>query len=122
MPQKKRARIIPRVMHAARGHRTVPTEAEERLWDAVRGQQIRGLQFRRQHPFHSFILDFYCPKKKLCIELDGPIHDGREMMDTARTEALKTRKIRVIRFRNEEVLNDLPSVLARIEAALDAPE
>jgi very-short-patch-repair endonuclease len=119
MAQRRRQRIIPPVMRAARGHRTVPTTAEEQLWAAVRGQQIRGLQIRRQHPVGPFILDFYCPKKKLCIELDGPIHEGRELMDAARTEALGTLKIRVIRFRNEEVMNDLPSVLQRIEAALD---
>ena len=105
-------------MNAAREHRREPTPAEERLWEAVRDQQVRGLQIRRQHPVGPFILDFYCPKKKLCIELDGSVHDGREMMDEARTEALGTLKIRVIRFRNEEVMNDLPFVLQRIEAAL----
>lgn len=114
-----RRRIIARVMNAAREHRREPTPAEERLWDAVRDQQIRGLNIRRQHPVGPFILDFYCPKKKLCIELDGSVHDGREMMDEARTESLGTMKIRVIRFRNEEVINNLPSVLQRIEAALD---
>ena len=120
MAQRRRRRIVPSVMRAAREHRVEPTGAEELLWEVVRGQQIRGLQIRRQHPVGPFILDFYCPKKKLCIELDGSVHDGREMMDEARTEALATLKIRVIRFRNDEVLNDLPSVLQRIEAALDA--
>lgn len=114
-----RRRIIERVMNAAREHRREPTPAEACLWEAVRDQKIRGLQIRRQHPMGPFILDFYCPKKKLCVELDGSVHDGREVMDEARTEALGTLKIRVIRFRNEEVLGDLPSVLQRIEAALD---
>ena len=89
---------------------------------ALRGQQIRGLQFRRQDPVGPFILDFYCPKRKLGIELDGSVHDGQEVRDQARTEALATLKIRVIRFRNEEVFGSLSSVIHRIEAALDERE
>jgi very-short-patch-repair endonuclease len=85
----------------------------------LRGQQIRGLPFRRQHPVGRFILDFYCPRKKLCVELDGGIHDDQQERDAERTEALSHLKIRVIRFRNEEVLHDLASVVQRIEAALD---
>jgi very-short-patch-repair endonuclease len=112
-------RVIPRVMLAAREHRKEPAEAEGRLWAALRDQQLGGLNFRRQHPVGPFILDFYCPGKKLCIEVDGGIHDAQREMDEARTEALGTLRIRVIRFRNEEVLDELPSVLARIAAAAD---
>jgi very-short-patch-repair endonuclease len=89
------------------------------LWNAVRGQQMCGLPFRRQHPVGRFILDFYCPRKKLCVELDGGIHDEQRERDAARTEALAHLNIRVIRFRNEEVMTDLASVMQRIEAALD---
>ncbi len=112
-------RIHAPILNAAKAHRKEPTTAESVLWSALRGQQLCGLPFRRQHPVDRFILDFYCPRKKLCVELDGSSHDGREIMDQARTEALATLDIRVIRFRNEEVLEDLPSVLQRIEAALD---
>ena len=66
-----------------------------------------------------FILDVYCPRNKLCVELDGGVHDDQRERDAARTEALSHLRIRVIRFRNEEVLNDLASVIQRIEAALD---
>jgi very-short-patch-repair endonuclease len=119
MTQRPIRRIKPPILHAAKEHRQEPTRAEDVLWAAVRGQQIRGLPFRRQHPVHRFVLDFYCPRKKLCIELDGSIHAGREADDQARTEALAAHRISVIRFRNEEVLNNLSSVLQRIEAALD---
>jgi very-short-patch-repair endonuclease len=109
------------ILDAAKVHRQEPTTAEAVLWSALRRQQLCGLSFRRQHPIGRFILDFYCPRKKLCVELDGASHDGREIMDQARTEALATLNIRVIRFRNEDVLNDLPSVLQRIKTAVDQP-
>jgi very-short-patch-repair endonuclease len=109
------------ILDAAKVHRQEPTAAEAVLWSALRRQKLCGLPFRRQHPVGRFILDFYCPRKKLCVELDGPVHDGREIMDQARTDALATLNIRVLRFRNEEVLSDLPSVLRRIEAAAAQP-
>ncbi len=62
--------------------------------------------------------DFYCPGRKLCIELDGPIHDRLAEHDQNRTECLALRGIRVIRFRNDEVLTDPDSVLQRIRASL----
>ncbi len=118
--QRRRIRwIAPPILHAAKEQRQHATSAEELLWSALRGQQIQGLPFRRQHPVGRFILDFYCPRKKLCVELDGGIHDDQQERDAARTEALSHLKIRVIRFRNEEVLHDLASVVHRIEAALD---
>jgi very-short-patch-repair endonuclease len=112
-------RIRAPILDAAKVHRQEPTAAEAALWSALRRQRLCGLPFRRQHPVDRFILDFYCPRKKLAVELDGASHDGREIMDHARTDALATLNIRVIRFRNEEVLNDLPSVLQRIKAAVD---
>ena len=117
--RRRPRRLVPPVMLAARELRTAQTPAEEKLWNALRGQRLGGMQFRRQHPVGPFILDFYCPKKKLCIEVDGGIHDSQRERDEARTEALGTLKIRVIRFRNEEVLDELPSVLERITAALE---
>ena len=97
------------------------TRAETVLWRSLRGQRIRGLNFRRQHPVLSFIVDFYCPARKLCIELDGGIHDTPDQAekDVARTAALEARGYHVLRFRNEEVMSDLSSVLRRIRAGLD---
>ena len=85
MPQKRIKRIRPPILAAAKEHRQQATIADAILWSVVRGQQIRGLPFRRQHPIDRFILDFYCPRKKLCIELDGPIHDEQKECDQART-------------------------------------
>ena len=97
------------------------TEAEAVLWGSLRGQRIRGLNFRRQHPVLSFIVDFYCPARKLCIELDGGIHDTPDQTakDAARTAVLEAGGYHVLRLRNEEVMHDLSSVLRRIRAGLD---
>ena len=97
------------------------TKAEVVLWRALRGQRIRGLNFRRQHPVLSFVVDFYCPARKLCIELDGEVHDqpDQSARDTARTATLLSGGYHVLRFRNEEVMSNLSSVLRRIRAALD---
>jgi very-short-patch-repair endonuclease len=93
------------------------TEAERVLWEALRGRRLAGLRFRRQHPVGRFILDFYCPIAKLCVEVDGGIHDLQAEQDAERSAALAAGGYRVVRVRNEEVLQDLPSALARIEAA-----
>jgi very-short-patch-repair endonuclease len=106
----------------SRGHRKQPTEAEATLWAAVRRQQLDGIQIRRQYPIDRFILDFYCPSRKLCIELDGPIHERLAEYDQNRTECLALHGIRVIRFRNEEVLSNLDSVLQRIRGSLSLTE
>lgn len=66
-----------------------------------------------------FILDFYCASRKLCVELDGSVHDGQEERDEARSELLRIRGITVIRFRDEEVLNELPAVLQAIRTAAE---
>jgi very-short-patch-repair endonuclease len=104
-------------MQAAREHRQDPTAAEDRLWGVLRDQQLGGLKFRRQHPVGPFILDFYCSRKKLCIEVGGEVHDRQRELDEARTEALGTLNIQVIRFTNDEVLHELPDVLATIKLA-----
>ena len=101
----------------ARELRQQQTPAERMLWRALRDRAVNGLKFRRQHPLDGFVLDFFCPEVKLCVELDGGIHDAQQERDAARTEQLEARRLRVIRFRNEEVEDDLPSVLSRIARA-----
>ena len=106
----------PERLQASRRLREEMTDAEGMLWQALRGEQIRGLRFRRQHAIDRFILDFYCPKHKLAIEVDGAVHDdvNQAEYDAARTEALERRGIRVLRIRNEDVEHDIWGVLARI--------
>ena len=101
----------------ARELRKAMTQAEQVLWKALRGRRMAGLRFRRQHPVGRFILDFYCPAAKLGLEVDGGIHDGQAERDEERSAILTAGGYRILRFRNDEVLTALPSVLTRIEAA-----
>lgn len=91
-----------------------PTPAEERLWQALRRRQLNGLRFRRQHVFERFIVDFYCPAVALVIEVDGDIHDRQQEYDALRTEFLEALGLFVLRFRNEDVFENLPGVIERI--------
>lgn len=92
------------------------TEAEKVLWEGLRAKKLNGLKFRRQHPIGIYILDFYCHAKRLSIELDGGYHENEEQrkFDEARTSHLKEVLIDEIRFKNEEVINNLPKVLNEI--------
>jgi very-short-patch-repair endonuclease len=89
------------------------TDAERILWQCIRHKQIHGLQFYRQKPLLSFVVDFYCPKAKLVIELDGsqhhtPEHRARDRERDARLQALE---LRVLRFDNRQVEHELDAVL-----------
>lgn len=92
------------------------TEAELKLWEILKKNQIRGLRFRSQHPMDRFIADFYCHPLKLVIEVDGGIHlsPDQKQYDIGRTEELNQYGIKVIRFSNEQVLNHLDEVKTEI--------
>ncbi|WP_071590839.1 endonuclease domain-containing protein [Synechococcus sp. PCC 7336] len=108
----------PEIIQAARELRQRLTPAEVRLWNALKNRQINGLRFRCQHPVQGFIVDFYCPACRLVIEVDGSVHDSRGEYDTARTEKLETFGYRVLRFGNEEVMENLDKVVERIVEGL----
>jgi very-short-patch-repair endonuclease len=97
------------------------TKAEKILWEYLRNRKLDGLKFRRQHPIDKFIADFYCHEKKLVVELDGAVHDDKmnAQYDEARTYELKGSGIKVIRFRNSEVENDIVVVLKKIKIATE---
>ena len=92
------------------------TPIERMLWKHLRGKQLNGYRFRQQHGFGPYILDFYCPSLRLCIELDGEVHDTPEAKqhDADRTTFLNQNRIHVLRFRNIEVENDVEKVLQQI--------
>jgi very-short-patch-repair endonuclease len=106
--------INPEIVAAARRLRQNLTPAEQKLWQALKNRQLNGLRFRCQHPVGSFIVDFYCPQCRLVIELDGEIHDQQVDYDTARTDQLKQFGYQVVRFRNQEVITNLDTVLCQI--------
>ena len=81
-----------------------------------------GLKFRRQHSVKPYVLDFYCPKAHLAIEVDGDVHDYQPDEDAARSAYLGELGFRVLRFRNEEVLYRLEDVLRRVAEAAAATD
>lgn len=101
--------------------RNSPTPAESELWQQLKGRQLKGKKFRRQHSFGDFILDFYCPEAKLAIELDGAPHyteEGR-LSDRERDAILESYGIKVLRFSNSKLEEELMSVLKIIESYLE---
>lgn len=95
-----------------------PTQAEELLWKYLRSKRT-GHKIRRQHIIGSFVADFVCLSKKLIIEVDGKIHDQQKKQDEYRTEVLNQLGYKVIRFLNEEVLNDPERIFQKIKVELD---
>ena len=97
------------------------TKAEKLLWEKLRNNQLGGLKFRRQHPVNIYIADFYCHKFKLIIELDGDYHDQEEQKqkDEVRTEVLRLNDLKIIRFKNEEVEQDINQVLITIKNKIE---
>ncbi len=101
----------------ARNLRRNATEAEKRLWSRLRDRQFLGRKFRRQRPIGRYFVDFVCLESRLIVEVDGGQHDPRT--DSARTRYLKKQGYRVMRFWNNEVLDNTEGVLETIVAALD---
>ncbi|WP_426662874.1 endonuclease domain-containing protein [Rhodanobacter aciditrophus] len=91
------------------------TDAEQRLWYHLRGGRLNGLKFRRQHPIPSYIVDFYCEAKQLVVELDGSQHD--EAVDLARTRFLESCGLTVLRYWDNDVLQQTDAVLEAILGA-----
>jgi len=105
----------------ARTLRKHPTRAEDILWQRLRGSHFHGAKFRRQVPFDRFVVDFYCHAAKLVVEIDGVQHEWFADYDEGRTEILERLGVRMLRFTNAEVCDDLDAVLARIREELRLP-
>ena len=117
-----------RLSFAARDLRRAATSAERILWERLRSRRLNNVKFRRQHPLGpNYIVDFYCAEKMLAIELDGAVHDDppAAWRDGIRQRQIQFAGVRILRFRNEEVVNRLENVLNVIADALsttDGPE
>jgi very-short-patch-repair endonuclease len=98
------------------------TPAEKRLWAELRGRKCDGLKFRRQQIIDGFITDFFCAEKHLVVEADGPIHSGEEQKknDEHRRIVFKGRGLKEIRFKNQEIINNMANVLERIKSTARA--
>jgi very-short-patch-repair endonuclease len=109
--QKSRARTLRKSL----------TDVENKLWSQLRGRQVSGVKFRRQHPIGPFIVDFCCVERGLVVELDGSQHAERNAADERRTRLIERSGYRVLRFWDNEVLINLYGGLGRISEALEDP-
>jgi very-short-patch-repair endonuclease len=112
-------RIDPATTANARSLRSGMTDAERRLWQALRHQQLSNHRFRRQFPIGRFIADFVCIERKIVLELDGGQHQDRVAYDEQRTAYLMENGWRVLRFWNNDVLSNLDGVLSTISDHLE---
>ncbi|MBZ9629073.1 endonuclease domain-containing protein [Psychroflexus sp. CAK1W] len=110
----------PEIFLKAKKLRQNLTEAEKVLWELLRSKETLGHRFRRQHPFGNYILDFYNHELKLCIEIDGEYHFKKEQKekDDDREDFLNFNEISIIRYTNDQVLNDIQSVLKDLKRAI----
>ncbi|MFZ5551920.1 MAG: DUF559 domain-containing protein [Bacteroidota bacterium] len=105
----------------AKSMRSNPTKAESVIWEELRNKLI-GYKFRRQHIIDKYIVDFVCLSRQLVIEIDGDIHDFQKEEDEARTFYLNNCGFKVIRFRNEEVINHTEDVVKKIKQVVSEIE
>ena len=102
-------------LETARILRNRMTNSEILLWEKLKGNQILGLKFRSQHPIDIFIADFYCHEARLVVEIDGEVHEGQIEYDDGREAEIEKYDIKVIRFTNDEVINDIDRVVNKIK-------
>lgn len=112
-----------RIKQRRRDLRNFATEAEQRLWFALRKSSLAGFKFRRQYGVGRYIIDFYCPARRLAVEVDGGQHYEPENLkyDEERTAYLHIHDIRVVRVTNAEVIGELEAVLEKILEVATAP-
>ena len=109
----------PEIFRKAEMLRSSPTPTEDILWESLRNKQL-GVKIRRQHPIDEFIADFYCHSARLVVELDGKYHDvtKQRKFDQNRDQILKEHGIKVLRFLDDQILDNLEIVIKRIEVEI----
>ena len=100
------------------GLRRNQTDAERPLWKHLRDRRFEGFKFRRQRPLGRYIVDLICLEERLIVEVDGGQHSGRQMYDSERDQWLGSQGYRVLRFWNNQVLNEIDAVKEAILATL----
>jgi very-short-patch-repair endonuclease len=100
------------------------TKEEELVWLVLRNNQLDGYKFRRQHPLHNYIADFYCHKLKLVIEIDGGYHltVDQKKLDEERTRNIEFQGLKVIRFTNDEVMSNISAIVIKIREFIQSQE
>jgi very-short-patch-repair endonuclease len=108
----------PKLKKRARELRKNSTLSEIKLWKSLRAGQMQGYTFNLQKPLDEFIVDFYCKKLMLVIEIDGDSHDGKEDYDLRRQQRLEELRCKVIRFYDHEVMKHIEGVEYKIEQTI----
>jgi len=125
--KNKQLRLISRQL--CRKLRKQATKAEQIFWENVRDRKFEGRKIYRQHPIFFdllgketfYIADFYCHEMKTVIEIDGKIHDYTIEHDELRTEIINLLGIKVVRFKNEEIENNIENVLQKLHVIFNSP-
>jgi very-short-patch-repair endonuclease len=111
-------RTTPKVFGRSKALHRNMTPAEVKLWTHLRAHRMKDVHFRNQHAIGKYIVDFCAPRRKLIIELDGSQHLEQEAYDAERTAFLESKGYRVLRFWNNQVMNEIEGVLHVVYAAL----
>lgn len=125
MPPKKRPRELPYSPHLkekSKELRGQPTPAEKRFWNSLRKMPFyETTVFNRQKPIGNYIVDFYCHRLRLVIEIDGDSHGQTQSQnkDSRRTEFLESQGLTVLRFTNQEVIENVEAVMVKIEEFIE---
>jgi len=112
-------RTTPKIFRRAKELHRNMTPAEVKLWSRLRAHRMKGVHFRNQHAIGNYIVDFCSPRKKLIIELDGSQHLEQEDYDAERTLFLESKGYRILRFWNNQIMNDIEAVLRAIDYSLE---
>jgi len=110
----------PKLFTNAKHLRLDATKAEGILWEKLRNRRFLNLKFRRQHPLHAFIVDFYCHELALIVEADGGYHNELEQhkLDKSRTDELENLGFKVVRFTNKNIIDNIEAVLERLKGVV----
>jgi very-short-patch-repair endonuclease len=113
----KRIQYNPKLKEAANRLRNNSIKAEIRLWTYLKGKQLLGYDFHRQKPIDNYIVDFFCNTLMLALELDGYTHNFKEVADRdeIKEQRLNEIGIRVLRFKDENVMNNIEGIIAEIK-------
>lgn len=114
MRHKKRIQNLVAYKHLRKTLRNNPTNAESFLWSKIKNNFL-DFKFRRQHGIGDYIVDFYCSEIKLVIELDGEVHEYKYESDIKRDNFLVEQGIKILRYRNEEVMKNIEGILDDIK-------
>ncbi|MES2621021.1 MAG: endonuclease domain-containing protein [Bacteroidota bacterium] len=109
-----------KLFRLAQEMRLTPTAAESKLEEVLKSEPFKPFNFRRQHPIANYIADFYSHSLKLVIEADGGIHEDKEQKqyDTFRDSDMQQFKIKVLRFSNQQILEETQSVTEKIKSII----